>query len=107
MAGDVDGRDCIVVDDIISTGGTLIEVAKALKQAGARRVIACVTHGVLSNHAPEKLAQAPIEEVVLTNSIPVPPEKMSPKLTVLNVSPLLAEAIIRVHENRSVSALFR
>ncbi|HEX4213391.1 MAG TPA: ribose-phosphate pyrophosphokinase [Candidatus Dormibacteraeota bacterium] len=107
VAGDVAGRDCVVVDDIISTGGTLIEVARALKEAGAGRVIACVTHAVLSNHAPEKLAQAPIEEVVVTDSIPVPLDKTSPKLTVLSVSPLLAEAIIRVHENRSVSALFR
>jgi ribose-phosphate pyrophosphokinase len=107
MAGEVDGHDCVVVDDIISTGGTLIEVARALKEHGARRVIAAVTHPVLSKDAMERLAASPIEEVVVTDTIPVPAEKRSPKLTVLSVAPLMAEAIVRVHENRSVSELLR
>jgi ribose-phosphate pyrophosphokinase len=107
MAGDVAGRDCVIVDDIISTGGTLIEVARTLKAEGAMRVFACVTHPVLSNDAVHKLRDAAIDEVVVTNSIPVPAGKLGPKLTVLDVSPLLAEAIVRVHENRSVSELFR
>jgi ribose-phosphate pyrophosphokinase len=107
MAGDVAGHDCVVVDDIISTGGTLIEVARALKDHGANRVIAAVTHPVLSKDAMDKLSESPIEEVVVTDTIPVPPEKRTDKLTVLSVAPLLAEAIVRVHENRSVSELFR
>jgi ribose-phosphate pyrophosphokinase len=107
MAGEVDGHDCVVVDDIISTGGTLVEVARALKEHGAKRVIAAVTHPVLSKDAMDRLAGSPIEEVVVTDTIPVPAEKRTPKLTVLSVAPLLAEAIVRVHENRSVSELFR
>ncbi len=107
MAGDVQGRDCIVVEDIISTGGTIVEVARALKAHGARHVIIACTHPVLSDGAVERMRAAPIDEVVITNSIPVPPEKQGPPVTVLSVAPLLAEAIVRVHENRSVSELFR
>lgn len=107
MAGDVEGRVCVVVDDIISTGGTLVEVARALKDHGATRVIAAVTHPVLSKDAMDRLSGAHIDEVVVTNTIPVAPDKRGPKLTVLDVAPLLAEAIVRVHENRSVSELFR
>jgi ribose-phosphate pyrophosphokinase len=107
MAGDVQGRDCVVVEDIISTGGTIVEVARSLKAHGARHVIITCTHPVLAEGAVERLREAPIDEVVVTNSIPVPPDKMGPPLTVLSVAPLLAEAIVRVHENRSVSELFR
>ena len=107
VAGSVGGRDCVVVDDIISTGGTLIEVAKALKGQGARRVIAAVTHAVLTAHTGERIEASAIDELVVTDSIPVPLEKRSASMTVLSVAPLLAEAIVRVHENRSVSELFR
>ncbi len=107
MAGDVRGRDCVVVEDIISTGGTVVEVATALHAHGARSVTVACTHPVLTDGAVERLRNAPIDEVVVTNSIPVPPEKQGPPVTVLSVAPLLAEAIVRVHENRSVSALFR
>jgi ribose-phosphate pyrophosphokinase len=107
MAGDVDGRDCVVVEDIISTGGTIVEVARALKEHGARRVIIACTHPVLTPGAVERLRSAPVDEIVVTDSVPVPPEKLGPPLTVLSVAPLLAEAIVRVHENRSVSELFR
>lgn len=107
MAGEVEGRDCVVVEDIISTGGTVVEVARALRAHGARCVIVACTHPVLTPGAVERLRQAPIDEVVVTNSIPVPPDKQGPPLTVLSVAPLLAEAIVRVHENRSVSELFR
>jgi len=107
MAGDVAGRDCVVVEDIISTGGTMVEVARALKEHGARHVIIACTHPVLADGAIDRLRHAPIDEVVVTNSIPVPAEKQAAPLTVLSVAPLLAEAIVRVHENRSVSELFR
>lgn len=107
MAGDVDGRDCVVVEDIISTGGTIVEVARALKAHGARQVIITCTHAVLTAGAMDRLRQAPIDEVVVTDSIPVPHDKQGPPITVLSVAPLLAEAIVRVHENRSVSELFR
>jgi len=107
MAGDVAGRDCVVVEDIISTGGTIVEVARALKAHGARQVIITCTHPVLAAGAVDRLRDAPVEEVVVTNSIPVPPENQGNPVTVLSVAPLLAEAIVRVHENRSVSELFR
>ena len=107
MAGEVEGRDCVVVEDIISTGGTIAEVARALRDHGARRVVIACTHPVLTDGAVERLRAAPVDEVVVTDSIPVPPEKQGPPLTVLSVAPLLAEAIVRVHENRSVSELFR
>jgi len=107
MAGDVESRDCVVLEDIISTGGTIVEVARALKDHGARHVIIACTHPVLAPGAVERLREAPVDEVVVTNSIPVPPEKRGPPITVLSVAPLLAEAIVRVHENRSVSELFR
>jgi ribose-phosphate pyrophosphokinase len=107
MAGDVHERDCIVVEDIISTGGTAVEVARALKEHGARHVIIACTHGVLTEGAVERLRGAPVDEVVVTNSIPIPSRKQGRPVTVLSVAPLLAEAIVRVHENRSVSELFR
>lgn len=107
VAGDVAGRDCVVVDDMVTTGGTLMAVAESLKKQGAQRVFAAVTHAVLTGHSPERLERSGIDELVVTDSVPVPPEKRGPRLTVLSVAPLLAEAILRVHENRSVSALFQ
>jgi len=107
MAGEVQGRDCVVVEDIIATGGTIVEVARALREHGAQHVIIVCTHPVLSPGAVERLRSAPVDEVVVTNSIPVPEEKRGAPVTVLSVAPLLAEAIVRVHENRSVSELFR
>src|SRR3989442_2899154 len=107
MAGEVEGKDCVVVEDIISTGGTIVEVARALKRNGAGRVIIACSHAVLTPGAAERLRAAPVDEVVVTNSIPVPDENQGSPITVLSVAPLLAEAIVRVHENRSVSELFR
>ncbi|MBO0684787.1 MAG: ribose-phosphate pyrophosphokinase [Candidatus Dormibacteraeota bacterium] len=107
IAGEVRGRDCVVVDDMISSGGTIAETAQALKRSGAGRVIIACSHPVLTPGAVERLRRAPVDEVVVTNSIPVPPEKQGPPITVLSVAPLLAEAIVRVHENRSVSELFK
>ncbi len=107
VSGDVKGRDCVVVEDIITTGGTLAKLATALHKQGANKVLVAATHPVLTGDAVERLRQADIDEVIVTDSVPIPPEKLGPPLTVLSVAPLLAEAIIRVHENRSVSELFR
>jgi ribose-phosphate pyrophosphokinase len=107
VAGDVEGRDCVVVEDMITTGGTAAAIANMLRAQGARRVLFAATHGVLTAGAPERLRSAPIDEVIVTDSIPIAPEKQGAPITVLSVAPLLAEAIIRVHENRSVSELFR
>jgi ribose-phosphate pyrophosphokinase len=107
VVGEVDGMDAVIVDDLIATGGTLVGVSKALRAEGATSVRVLATHGVLASDAVEKLVDSPIEEVVITDSIPLPPDKQNAKIKVLSVAPLLAEAIRRVHEDRSVSELFR
>src|SRR5205807_1917252 len=107
VAGEVEGRDCVAVEDMITTGGTATALAKTLKVAGARRVLLACSHAVLTDGAVERLRAAHVDEVIVTNSIPVPPDRQGPPVTVLSVAPLLAEAIVRVHENRSVSELFR
>ncbi len=107
VVGEVAGMDAVVVDDLISTGGTLAGVSQALKAEGARSVRVLATHGVLAGDAVERLAAAPLEEVVITDSVPLPSSKHHPKVKVLSVAPLLAEAIRRVHEDRSVSELFK
>jgi len=107
VSGDVKGRDCVVVEDIITTGGTVSKLAQSLRNQGARKVLIAATHPVLTGNAIERLKGAQVDEVIVTNSVPIAPEKLGPPLTVLSVAPLLAEAIIRVHENRSVSELFR
>ncbi len=107
ISGDVKGRDCVVVEDIITTGGTVSKLAYALRNQGANRVLIAATHPVLSGDAMDKLRKADVEEVIVTDTVPISPDKMGPPLKVLSVAPLLAEAIIRVHENRSVSELFK
>jgi ribose-phosphate pyrophosphokinase len=107
VSGDVKGRDCVVVEDIITTGGTIAKLAQALRVQGANRVLIAATHPVLTGDAVERLKQSGVEEVIVTDSVPIPTDKLGPPITVLSVAPLLAEAIIRVHENRSVSELFR
>lgn len=106
LVGDVKGRTAILIDDIIDTAGTITQAADALLQRGAKEVYVCCTHPVLSGPARERLEASPIKEVVVTNTIPVPPEKRFPKLKVLTVAPLFGEAIIRIHEDLSVSKLF-
>ena len=100
------GKTVVIFDDMISTAGTVVGAAKIAKAHGAKRVIVCATHGVLVGDAVEKLRDAPIEQVVITDSIPVPPEKRLPKMKVLSVSQLLAQAIRCIHLNESVSRLF-
>ncbi len=106
VIGDVKGRTAVIVDDMIDTAGTITEVAKLLIREGAREVYAAATHAVLSGPAIDRIADSPIKELAVTNSIPLPLEKQLPKITVLSVSPLLAEAILRIHEDLSVSTLF-
>jgi ribose-phosphate pyrophosphokinase len=102
----LEGKVAVIFDDMISTAGSVIGAAKTARDNGAREVYACATHAVLCGPAIERLANAPIKEVILTDSIPLPPEKQLPKIRVLSVAPLLADAIKRIHLNESVSKLF-
>lgn len=107
IIGDVEGRDCLIVDDLIDTAGTLVKGAEALMRQGAASVIACATHAVLSNPAVERIEKSVVKEVVLSNSIPLSEEgRRSAKIRTLSVAPLLARAIQSVHEETSVSTLF-
>jgi ribose-phosphate pyrophosphokinase len=105
VIGDVKGRTAILLDDIVDTAGTLCEDAEALKEFGAKRVLAACSHGVLSGSALDRIQASPIEELMISNSIPLN-GKQTNKVTVLSVAPLLAEAIKRIHEDQSVSQLF-
>ncbi len=107
IIGDVKGKNCVIVDDMIDTAGTLCTAAKALSSAGALTVSACATHGVLSGPALERIANSQLQEVLVTNTIPVEGllEKCD-RLKALSVSKLLAEAIRRIHNDESVSSLF-
>ncbi|HEV8530776.1 MAG TPA: ribose-phosphate pyrophosphokinase [Methylomirabilota bacterium] len=106
LIGEVKNKDVVVIDDMIDTAGTLIQAVEAVKREGARRVLACAVHGVLSGPALKRIEESPLEEVIVTNSVPLSPGKASPKLHVLSVAPLLAEAIRRIHDEESVSTLF-
>lgn len=106
ILGEVKDKNVILVDDIVATGSSLVEAAKALKASGAKRIFACVTHGILSLNAPKKLANSPIDFLAVTDSIPLTKEKMSPKIKVVSVGTLFAEAIKRIHKEESISVLF-
>ncbi|HEX5496373.1 MAG TPA: ribose-phosphate diphosphokinase [Mycobacteriales bacterium] len=106
VVGDVAGRVCIVVDDMIDTGSTIIKAADALLDAGAADVIAAATHPVLSGPAADRLKNSRISEIVLTNTLPIPPERRLDKITVLSIAPLIARAIREVFEDGSVTSLF-
>jgi ribose-phosphate pyrophosphokinase len=106
VVGEVDGRDCILADDMIDTAGTVSEGARALRSLGARSVYVCATHALLSGPAVERLCAAPIEEVVVTDTIGLTPERKFDRLRVLSVSELLAKAIRFTHSEQSVSSLF-
>jgi ribose-phosphate pyrophosphokinase len=107
VVGEVDGRPCILVDDMIDTGGTVAKGAEALAQQGAGPIYAAATHGVLSGKAVQLLEEAPISGVVLTNTVPIPEEKQFAKLRVLSIAPLIASALRAVFEDTSVSEIFR
>jgi len=102
----VEGRVALIFDDMISTAGSICGAAETMRRAGARKVILAATHGLLVGPAVQRLCQAPFDELILTDTIPLPPEKRLPKITVLSVAPLLGEAIKRIHRNESVSKLF-
>lgn len=106
IIGDIKGRTAILVDDIIDTAGTMKLAAEALMDAGAKEVYACATHPVLSGPAIERIENSPIKELVVTNTIQLPKEKQIDKITQLSVAGLMSEAIIRIHENKSISILF-
>ena len=107
IIGDVEGRHCLIVDDLIDTAGTLVKGAEALLKQGASSVIACATHAVLSGPAVQRIEESQLQEVVVTNSIPLREEaKRSTRIKTLSVAPLLARAIQSIHEDGSVSTLF-
>jgi len=106
IIGNVREKTVIMIDDIIDTAGTVVQGASALLEHGAREVYACCTHPVLSGPAVERLANAPITEIIVTDTIPLSPEKQFAKIRVLSVAQLIGDAIIRIHEELSVSKLF-
>ncbi|EAL7624023.1 ribose-phosphate pyrophosphokinase [Campylobacter upsaliensis] len=104
IIGDVNGKDVVLVDDIIDTAGTIVKAAKALKEKGANSVMACCTHAVLSGEAYERIAKGDLDELVITDTIPL--KKEHEKIKVLSVAPIFAEVIHRVYHNESVNSLF-
>jgi len=107
VVGDVAGRICVLVDDMIDTAGTIAAAAKLLMERGASEVYVAATHAVLSGPAIERLSNAPVREVVVTNTLPVPEERRFPNLTVLSIAPVIADALDAVFEDTSVSEIFR
>jgi ribose-phosphate pyrophosphokinase len=107
LIGDVNGKDCIIVDDLVDTAGTLANAARALQAHGAKRIVGCATHAVLSGPAMQRILDSPLAEVVFTNSIPLSPEAVqSGKIKQISIARLLGEAIRRIHNSDSVSSLF-
>ncbi len=106
VVGEVEGRDCVLVDDMIDTAGTVAAASRALKTLGANDIYVCVTHALLSGPAVQRLTEAPIEEVVVTDTIYCPPERRFEKLKILSVGELLSKAIRYTHAEQSVSSLF-
>jgi len=106
VVGEVDGMTCLLADDMVDTAGTLANAVTALKERGAKKVYACATHALFSGKAAERLSEAPLEEMVVTNTIYVPEERRCDNLRILSVAGLLAKAIDHIHSNESVSQLF-
>ena len=106
VIGDLAGKRAVIVDDIVDTGGSVISAAKMIAERGASEIYAYATHGILSGDAVVGLETAPIKEIVLTDTIPIPPAKRSSKVRLLSVAPIVAEAIKRVHADSSVSTIF-
>lgn len=106
IVGRVRGKDAILLDDMIDTGGSIVEAAKALRRKGASSVMACATHPVLSGDAPHNIANAKLDQLVVTNTIPLA-KKVTSNVEVISVAPLLGDAMIRIHEDRSISTIFR
>ncbi len=106
VIGEVRGKRAIVVDDEIDTGGTMMEITRALEGEGVTEMYACATHGVLSDPAIDRIRNSNFVEVVITDTIPLPPDKQLRKIRVLSIAPLIGEAISRIHNGESVGALF-
>jgi ribose-phosphate pyrophosphokinase len=106
IMGDVEGKNVVIIDDMVATAGSLVEAVAALKKAGALEVYASITHPVLCGPAVERLINSQIKELVVTDTIPIPKEKMMPRIKVLSVASLLGEAIMRIHNEKSISVLF-
>ncbi len=106
MVGDIEGKTAVIVDDMISTGGTLAQAARALRERGACAVYACATHAVFAGNAQSVLRNSPLEETVVTNTIPLAECSKDSRIRVISVAPLFAEAIMRIHKDLSLSALF-
>ncbi|HKV75219.1 MAG TPA: ribose-phosphate pyrophosphokinase [Gemmatimonadales bacterium] len=106
VVGDVEGKDCLIPDDMIDTGGTMSEAIHALKRLGAQDIYACATHALLSGPAVERLQNSPVTEIAVTNTIALPPERKFDKLKILSIAGLLAKAIGYTHSDNSVSSLF-
>jgi len=106
VVGDVKGKDCLIPDDMIDTGGTMAEAIHALKRLGAEDIYCCATHALLSGPAVERLQNSPVTEVAVTNTIAIPENRKFPKLKILSIAGLLAKAIGYTHSDQSVSSLF-
>ncbi|ABU56858.1 MULTISPECIES: ribose-phosphate pyrophosphokinase [Roseiflexus] len=106
MVGDVEGKTAVIVDDMISTGGTLAEAARVLRERGALAVYACATHGIFAGDATEIIAQSALVETIVTNTIPLPEGCRKARIRAISIAPLFAEAIMRIHKDLSLSALF-
>ncbi len=107
IGGPVEGKICLLFDDMISTAGSIGGAARLVKKFGAKEIHLAATHAVLCGPAIQKLRDAPVDSIVVTNTIPLPPEKRLPNMRVLSVAPLLAEAIKRIHHDQSISEMFR
>lgn len=106
VIGDIENKNCLILDDMIDTAGTICNAAKALMDLGARSVYACATHAVLSGPAIERIEASPIKEMVLLNTIPIPEEKRLKKITILSTGHIFAETIMRVYSNKPISVMF-
>ncbi|MHB8104414.1 MAG: ribose-phosphate diphosphokinase [Dehalococcoidales bacterium] len=106
VIGEVDGKNALIVDEEIDTAGSLVKVIKALKDQGAKDIYALSTHAVLSGPAVKRIAESPVKEIVVTDSVPIAPEKRIDKIKVISIAPLLGEAIKRIHTGQSVGAMF-
>lgn len=107
LVGDIEGKFCVLVDEMIDTGGSLIGAANLLLEQGATGVIAAATHPIFSGNAIENLQNSPLAEVIVTNTLPIPPEKQIDKITVLSIAPIVASTIKAVFEDESVSEIFQ
>jgi ribose-phosphate pyrophosphokinase len=106
VIGDVEGQTCVLIDDLIDSGGSVVAAANEMMARGAHEVYACCTHAVLSGEAIKRIDDSPIKELIVTDTIPIAPERLVPKITVLSVAQVCAQAIVRIHHDDSVSTMF-